>query len=61
MCSSDLIKAEFVNVMILIYNTNRLGFAARVTGDVKRILGREPIGVQEFVQDFKQVFTRGDS
>ena len=55
------IKAEFVNVMILIYNTNRLGFAARVTGDVKRILGREPIAVQEFVQDFRQVFTRGDS
>ena len=55
------IKPEFVNVMILIYNTNRLGFAAHVTGEVKRILGREPIGVQEFVQDFKQLFTRGDS
>ena len=55
------IKPEFVNVMILIYNTCRLGFAARVTGEVKRILGREPIGVQEFVQDFKQLFTRGNS
>ena len=54
-------KPEFVIVMILIYGTNRLGLAARVTGDVKRILGREAIGVQKFVQDFKQVFTRGDS
>ena len=54
-------KPEFVIVMILIYGTNRLGLAARVTGDVKRILGREPITVQKFVQDFKQVFSRGDS
>ena len=54
-------KPEFVIVMILIYSTNRLGLAGRVTSDVKRILGREPITVQKFVQNFKQFFTRGDS
>ena len=50
------IKPEFVNIMILIYNTNRFGLAARVTTDVKRILGREPLGVKEFVTDFKHLF-----
>jgi uncharacterized protein YbjT (DUF2867 family) len=52
------IKPEFVNVMILIYNTNRFGLAARVTTDVKRILGREPLGVKEFVTDFKDLFAK---
>jgi uncharacterized protein YbjT (DUF2867 family) len=49
-------KAAFVNIMILIYTTNRLGLAARVTHDVERILGRKPLSVHEFVEDFKDVF-----
>jgi hypothetical protein len=44
--------------MILIYNTNRFGLAARVTNDVERILGRKPISVQDFVEDFKHLFSR---
>jgi uncharacterized protein YbjT (DUF2867 family) len=51
-------KADFVNIMILIYNTNRFGLAAKVTHDVERILGRKPISVREFAEDLKQVFTR---
>jgi uncharacterized protein YbjT (DUF2867 family) len=51
-------KPEFVNVMILIYNTNRFGLAARVTHDVERILGRKPISLQDFVEDFKHLFSR---
>ena len=51
-------KPAFVNIMILIYNTNRFGLAARVTNDVERILFRQPISVREFVEDFKPVFTR---
>jgi uncharacterized protein YbjT (DUF2867 family) len=51
------VKPEFVNVMILIYNTNRFGLAARVTNDVERILGRAPLRVQDFVQDFRHLFT----
>jgi uncharacterized protein YbjT (DUF2867 family) len=51
-------KAAFVNIMILIYTTNRLGLAARVTNDVERILGRKPISVRGFVNDFKPIFTR---
>ena len=50
-------KPEFVNVMILIYNTNRFGLAARVTNDVERILGRKPLTVGDFVQDFRHLFT----
>jgi uncharacterized protein YbjT (DUF2867 family) len=49
--------AAFVNIMILIYNTNRFGLAARVTHDVERILGRAPLRVQDFVQDFRHLFT----
>lgn len=56
------IKPAFVNVMILIYNTNRFGLAARVTKDVKRILGRDPLSVQDFVRDFHDLFsTTSDS
>ncbi len=51
------IKPELINAMILIYNVNRFGWAARVTGDVQRILGREPLSVREFVEDFKHLFS----
>ncbi len=51
-------KPAFVNIMILIYNMNRFGLAARVTNDVERILGRKPISVRRFVEDFKPIFTR---
>jgi uncharacterized protein YbjT (DUF2867 family) len=50
-------KSAFVNIMILIYTTNRLGLAARVTKDVERILGRKPLTVKDFVRDFKDLFT----
>jgi uncharacterized protein YbjT (DUF2867 family) len=50
-------KSAFVNIMILIYTTNRLGLAARVTNDVERILGRKPLTVKDFVRDFKDLFT----
>jgi uncharacterized protein YbjT (DUF2867 family) len=52
------IKPEFVNIMILIYTTNRLGLAARVTDDVHRVLGRAPLSVRDFVRDFRDVFSR---
>jgi uncharacterized protein YbjT (DUF2867 family) len=50
-------KPAFVNIMILIYNTNRFGLAARVTNDVERILGRRPLTVGAFVHDFRELFT----
>jgi uncharacterized protein YbjT (DUF2867 family) len=52
------IKPGFVNIMILIYNTNRFGLAAQVTNEVKRILGRDPLRVQDFVRDFKDLFSK---
>ncbi len=51
-------KPAFVNIMILIYNTNRFGLAAQVTNDVRRILGRDPLRVQDFVRDFKDLFSK---
>ncbi len=51
------IAPGFVNIMILIYNTNRFGLAAQVTNDVRRILGRDPLRVEDFVRDFKDLFS----
>jgi uncharacterized protein YbjT (DUF2867 family) len=51
------LKPAFVNIMILIYNTNRFGLAARVTNDVERILERRALSVADFVRDFKHLFT----
>jgi uncharacterized protein YbjT (DUF2867 family) len=52
------IEAEYVAVMTLIYTINRFGLAARVTSDVRRILGREPITPAQFVRDFKDQFSK---
>jgi uncharacterized protein YbjT (DUF2867 family) len=43
----------FVLVMAGIYTTARLGLAARVTGDVRRLLGRDPITFRQFAEDYK--------
>lgn len=52
---------SFIAVMIGIYTTARLGFSARVTGDVERRLGREPIPLRQFVADYRDQFSSGAS
>lgn len=42
----------FVLVMSGIYTTARLGLAGRVTGDVRRLLGRGPISFGQFARDY---------
>ncbi len=43
-------------VMAGIYTTARLGLADRVTGDVSRLLGREPTALGTFVEDYRHVW-----
>lgn len=50
----------FVLLMCGIYTTARLGLAGRVTGDSRRLLGREPHGILTFVSDYAEEFTRDD-
>ena len=38
-------------VMAGIYTTARIGFAGRVSGDLPRLLGREPRDFETFVRD----------
>ncbi|WP_227133976.1 NmrA family NAD(P)-binding protein [Halorubellus salinus] len=48
----------FVVVQLVVYGTARLGLAGRVTDDVERVLGRDPITVREFVADHADAFAR---
>jgi uncharacterized protein YbjT (DUF2867 family) len=44
---------SFVFVMVGIYTTARLGLAAAVTSDTEQLLGRPPITVRQYVEDYK--------
>lgn len=46
----------FIGVMVGIYTTARLGLAGRVTPTVRELLGREPITMRQFVQDYRQLW-----
>jgi uncharacterized protein YbjT (DUF2867 family) len=50
----------FVALMCGIYTTARLGLAARVSDDSRRLLDRPPRGMRAFVEDYADDF-RGDS
>lgn len=49
----------FIGVMVGIYGVARLGLAGRVTGEVRRLLGREPIPLRQFVHDYRHTWTGG--
>jgi uncharacterized protein YbjT (DUF2867 family) len=46
----------FVMVMAGIYTSAKLGRAANVTGDLAKLLGREPVSFRRFVQDYADVW-----
>lgn len=48
----------FILVMIGIYTTARIGLAARVAEDAKNLLGREPISMRRFIEDYKGCWTK---
>lgn len=45
---------SFILVMIGIYTTARLGLAATVTPDTEQLLGRAPLTMRQFVQDYRE-------
>jgi uncharacterized protein YbjT (DUF2867 family) len=47
-----------VLVMAGIYTTARLGLAGRVTDDVRRVLGRDPISFRQFAEDYRAYWQR---
>ena len=46
------IKKEFVNVMVALYMTTRMGMAKQVTNEFERLLGRKPTNVRKYVEDY---------
>lgn len=46
----------FVAVMCAVYTTARLGLAARISDDCRRLLGREPRSMRTFVEDYAAEF-----
>jgi len=48
---------EFTNMMLVFYHTHiRSGYSARVTDTVERVLGRSPVTLAEFAQDYRNVW-----
>ncbi|WP_373545788.1 SDR family oxidoreductase [Chamaesiphon sp.] len=45
---------QFVLVTIGIYTTARFGLASMVTSDVQQLLGRAPISMKQYVEDYRQ-------
>jgi uncharacterized protein YbjT (DUF2867 family) len=45
---------QFVLVMVGIYTTARFGLADLVTSDVEKILGRVPISMNQYVEDYRE-------
>ena len=50
------LERGFVLVMVALYTACRLGLAARVTGDTRELLEREPTSVAQFVEDYREAF-----
>jgi uncharacterized protein YbjT (DUF2867 family) len=44
----------FTFIQCGIYTTARLGWAGRVTDDVKLLLGRQPLSMKQYLEDFKE-------
>ncbi|MBC8161808.1 MAG: SDR family oxidoreductase [Roseiflexaceae bacterium] len=49
---------DFIGVMAGIYTTARLGLAARLTDELPKLLGRPPISLRQYVQDYRETWKR---
>jgi len=47
------IQSNFVNVMVGLYMSTKLGMGKKVTGEFKQLIGREPITINQYVKDYK--------
>jgi uncharacterized protein YbjT (DUF2867 family) len=45
---------QFVLIMVGIYTTARFGLADLVTSDVQQLLGRSPISIGKYIEDYRQ-------
>ena len=43
----------FALVMSVLYSVSRVGLAGGLTGEVKRLLGRDPITMRQFIEDYR--------
>ncbi len=48
------LKMNFVLIMAAIYTTARLGLAGAVTPDTEQLLGRPPLTMRQYVEDYRQ-------
>jgi hypothetical protein len=48
----------FALVMAFLYTQTRWGMAARVTDDVARLLGRPPITMRQYIEDYAAFWKR---
>ena len=48
------LKIDFVLIMAAIYTTARLGLAGAVTPDTEQLLGRPPLTIRQYVEDYRQ-------
>ncbi|MAT41778.1 MAG: NAD(P)-dependent oxidoreductase [Anaerolineaceae bacterium] len=46
-------KIIFAVIQTWLYNNTRKGMADTVTGEVKRLLGRDPIKLKQYIEDYK--------
>ncbi len=48
------LKLDFILIMAAIYTTARLGLAGAVTPDTEQLLGRPPLTMRQYVEDYRQ-------
>ena len=46
----------FVMVMVGLYTSTRFGMAKQITRDVQNLLGRQPIRMQQYIQDYAETW-----
>jgi hypothetical protein len=44
------------NFMVIEYSVTKLGMSGLVTGEIKRLLGREPATLADFVDDYAHIW-----
>jgi uncharacterized protein YbjT (DUF2867 family) len=50
------LPADYAEFLVTIMGYLKAGYNAAVTGDVKLVLGREPIGFQQYAKDFREAW-----
>jgi uncharacterized protein YbjT (DUF2867 family) len=50
------IPLDMINVMTGIYFTAKIGAAKKVTADLERLIGRKPIRIRQYLEDYRGVF-----